>query len=191
MLAWIKGVKLKTTVAVVVAFTVVAILTLIGCSSDGGSKPGFVPDDHYVSEAVGETLNQEHSDCTSCHEGLGDDFVMDENDLLSRHVALGAVTHDEGKGMDCNECHTIDYADSEFTVGSVDTNELCESCHNTDEIKAATENWNGNKGVNPHNAHTELACDNCHTQHSETQVLVCGNCHVNFKLKDGWSLPTN
>jgi len=63
-------------------------------------------------------------------------------------------------------------------------------CHDEDKIIAATKDYGGKKGFNPHDPrHGKMECYFCHSMHSKS-TLYCVNCH-NAKLPDGWAKPTS
>lgn len=67
----------------------------------------------------------------------------------------------------------------------------CLSCHPRDTIVAATEDYGGEEGFNPHAAHTEsYDCTKCHSIEA-TSVLVCNTaCHGGYHGEGyGWPLP--
>lgn len=84
------------------------------------------------------------------------------------HASMMAV-HDEG---------VID-PDKEYAKKD------CLSCHPRETIDAATADYGGEAGVNPHAAHTEAY--ECTTCHSITGVssFKCNACH-DWELPEGW-----
>lgn len=67
----------------------------------------------------------------------------------------------------------------------------CLSCHPRDTITAATADYAGQKGFNPHAAHTEsYDCTKCHSIDGPS-VLVCNTaCHGGYHGDGvGWQLP--
>ena len=67
----------------------------------------------------------------------------------------------------------------------------CLGCHSRDSIVAATANYKGIEGLNPHASHTEsYDCTKCHSL-TGTNVLVCNTaCHGGYHGDgEGWPLP--
>ncbi len=78
-------------------------------------------------------------------------------------------------------------------------------CHDFESVIAATEDWGGEVGVNPHYSHQfygghatseriegsegafAMDCSNCHVSHG-TSVLWCNSCH-DFEVPAGWINP--
>jgi hypothetical protein len=61
----------------------------------------------------------------------------------------------------------------------------CLSCHPRNAITAANVDYGGDKGVNPHAAHTEAyECVECHSV-SGTSIMKCNACH-DWRLPEGW-----
>ena len=62
-------------------------------------------------------------------------------------------------------------------------------CHDWDDVVAATENWGGQVGVNPHRSHQGEAidCSNCHSVHGQS-IMYCNTCH-SWEVPEGWSSP--
>lgn len=62
-------------------------------------------------------------------------------------------------------------------------------CHAWDDVVAATQDWDGQAGVNPHTSHQGEAidCSNCHSVHG-TSVMYCNTCH-NYQVPAGWDAP--
>lgn len=71
------------------------------------------------------------------------------------------------------------------------TKKTCLGCHSRDSIVAATANFEGIEGLNPHASHTEsYDCMKCHSMEG-TNVLVCNTaCHGGYHGDgEGWPLP--
>ena len=62
-------------------------------------------------------------------------------------------------------------------------------CHDWNDVVAATENWGGQAGVNPHRSHQGEAidCSNCHSVHGQS-IMYCNTCH-SWEVPEGWSSP--
>ncbi len=129
---------------------------------------GYYEDDSLLAHAhmtAGTT-------CLQCHEAkiedqvheamvwVSGDYPMDENGLLTR-------------------------------VGVRADEALCATagCHDMAEVIAATADWGGEPGVNPHDSHQGRAidCSNCHGVH-EQSVMYCNTCH-DYAVPEGWAEP--
>jgi len=65
------------------------------------------------------------------------------------------------------------------------SNKLCLACHNRDSFEAATENYGGTEGYNPHRSHNAAGdCVTCHSVEG-TSILSCNECH-NENPPEGW-----
>ena len=77
------------------------------------------------------------------------------------------------------------------TVGVRSDVKMCAGagCHDFDEVAAATEDWGGKAGVNPHDSHQGYAldCSSCHTAHGQS-YMYCNTCH-DYEVPDGWAVP--
>ena len=62
-------------------------------------------------------------------------------------------------------------------------------CHDWEDVKAATEDWGGEAGVNPHASHQGEAidCSNCHGAHGPS-YMYCNACH-DYDVPAGWESP--
>ena len=143
-----------------------------------------------------------------CHEPM--DYYVDgyygEGDAA--HAQL-AVAHQQ-EGVTCLQCHeaTLEAQVNEgmaWVSGSFETNadgslapqlitadkQQCATagCHDWNDVVAATENWGGQVGVNPHRSHQGEAidCSNCHSVHGQS-VMYCNTCH-SWEVPEGWSSP--
>ncbi len=120
--------------------------------------------------------------------------------------SLLITTHAKGSPkLECLDCHipTLDqqvmeathWISGDFTdplaVRKYATKDFCarSGCHDVEKIIAATENYGGKQGFNPHNSrHGEMPCYNCHSMHNKSS-LFCDNCH-NVQAPKGWVAPT-
>lgn len=134
--------------------------------------------DNYYSEdstALAAVHREADTVCLDCHEPVLSEQISEGMKWLSGDFITNADT-----GM-----LVIDPEKQAGLVPSV----TCKSCHNMDEAKAATEDFEGNQGANPHDSHVgELECSSCHSSHGAS-TLYCGNCH-SFTLPEGWEYPT-
>ena len=62
-------------------------------------------------------------------------------------------------------------------------------CHDWEGVLAATEDWGGEAGVNPHASHQGEAvdCSYCHGAHGSS-YMYCNACH-DYAVPDGWESP--
>lgn len=79
------------------------------------------------------------------------------------------------------------------TVGVRSDAAMCADagCHDFGEVVAATANWGGEAGVNPHDSHQGYAldCSSCHTAHGQS-YMYCNACHE-FAVPQGWAEPAS
>jgi len=156
-----------------------------------------------VSLAAGGLVwHQSPSFCNAaCHTPM-DAYVQGYD---SGDTAILVTAHAEGpQGLSCLDCHEPTLG-QQFTEGThwVSGNYIypleqrdfgnrssCleSGCHDETKIIAATANYGGAKGYNPHDPrHGKQQCNACHTMHG-TSSLVCNTCH-NLKLPEGWEPP--
>lgn len=131
---------------------------------------GYYSDD---ANLMAVTHRQSGVACLGCHEPVLSDQIQEATKWVSGDFVI------EGNGM------LVMDAEEQAQLVS---NEKCKSCHDFEEVKAATVDFEGNHGANPHDSHVgELACSSCHQSH-EASTLYCGNCH-SFTLPEGWEYP--
>ncbi|RNL48456.1 cytochrome c3 family protein [Paraeggerthella hongkongensis] len=166
---------------------VVAVVAIVAVAAGGGfwvwhEQPGFCnaichdPMDAYVEgyyydEALLANVHQRaDATCLECHEAnieqqvaegvawVSGDFETDESGRITRT----GVTAD--KKM-CTQ----------------------NGCHDWEGVVAATQDWGGRTGVNPHRSHQGEAidCSNCHGVHEASQ-MYCNACH-DFEVPAGWN----
>ncbi len=133
------------------------------------------PMDNYVngyyedSSLLANTHMKANVTCLECHEATISDQVNEACAYMS-----GDFSVDENGNI--------------LTVGVSADQSFCTNgaCHNMDDVKAATANWGGEEGVNPHDSHQgTLYCSDCHSVHG-TSNLYCNACH-DWKVPDGWT----
>ena len=77
------------------------------------------------------------------------------------------------------------------THGVTADKKMCASagCHDWEGVLAATEDWGGEAGVNPHASHQGEAvdCSYCHGAHGSS-YMYCNACH-DYAVPDGWESP--
>lgn len=169
------------------------------------------------------TWHEQPSFCNAvCHEPM-DSYVEGyyEDASLLAHTHMTA-------NVTCLDCHPakIDEQVSEATKwvrgdfemtadGQLAHNGLSFSakdclksgCHDYDTVVAATENWGGQEGVNPHYSHQfyggsavtdvpgasenafAMDCSWCHSSHGQSN-FYCNTCHE-FDVPAGWSNPAD
>ena len=114
------------------------------------------------------------------------------------------------EGVTCLQCHeaklddqiheALAWASGDFAtdedgfitrVGVRSDEAMCATagCNDFDEVVAATADWGGEPGVNPHDSHQGRAidCSNCHGVHQES-VMYCNTCH-DYEVPEGWIAP--
>lgn len=110
--------------------------------------------------------------CLQCHEPKLDEQIGEALVWVRGDFALG----EDGKLA---------------TVGVRADTSMCATagCHDLDEVAAATENWGGEEGVNPHDSHQGygLDCSSCHTAHGQS-YMYCNTCH-DYEVPEGWAAP--
>ena len=115
---------------------------------------------------------QEGTTCLQCHEAKIDEQVIEGLNWISGNYRVG----DDGMLA---------------TAGVTADQKMCakSGCHEWADVVAATQDWGGEAGVNPHKSHQGEAidCSNCHSAHG-TSNLFCNTCH-DYRLPDGWQSP--
>ncbi len=127
---------------------------------------GYYEDDSLMAHAH----MQEGVTCLQCHEAKIDQQVAEARSWISKgyrvdesgNLATVNVTADKG------DCATS-------------------GCHNWSDVVAATEDWGGQPGVNPHLSHQGEAidCSNCHSAHGQSN-MYCNTCH-DYQVPEGWT----
>lgn len=119
----------------------------------------------YAHGAAGTT-------CLQCHEPKLDEQIGEALVWMSGDFAMG----EDGKLS---------------TVGVRSDAKMCTGagCHDFEEVVAATENWGGEAGANPHDSHQGYAldCSSCHTAHGQS-YMYCNTCH-DYEVPEGWAAP--
>ena len=139
--------------------------------------------------------------CHSPMDGYVEGYYNDEALMANAHQKAGTT---------CLECHEakldeqiaegIAWVRGDFevdengmiaTVGVTADSKMCATpeCHDFSEVIAATEDWGGQAGVNPHTSHqgTAIDCSNCHGAHGQSN-MYCNTCH-DYEVPEGWSSP--
>lgn len=137
-----------------------------------------VPMDNYVegyyqdSTLLSRVHERSDTVCLDCHEAKIDQQVSEGISWIKGDFAV-----DDSGSIVANKV-TAD--EKMCTQGT---------CHDIDQVIAATENWGGKPGVNPHSSHqgTAIDCSNCHGVH-ESSFMYCNTCH-DYELPQGWQNP--
>lgn len=169
---------------IVVGVVAVAIVAAGAGFAVWHEQPGFCnaichnPMDNYVEGYYGdETLMvnshaREDVTCLECHEPKMDEQIAEGLAWASGNFA----TDDAG-----NIVRTGVTADEKMCTRA--------GCHDFDEVVAATADWAGEAGVNPHSSHQGVAidCSNCHGAHGQS-YMYCNTCH-DYEVPEGWASP--
>lgn len=136
------------------------------------------PMDPYVEGYFNDEALESHAHqvagvtCLQCHEAKIDEQVRE---------GIAWVTGDFEVGEDGMIA----------TVGVRSDAGMCAAsgCHDYAEVVAATADWGGEAGVNPHESHQgyELDCSSCHVEHAQS-IMYCNTCH-DYEVPQGWAEP--
>lgn len=169
----------------IVVGVVVAVLVAAGAGFWAWhEQPSFCnaichdPMDNYVegyyhdASVMAYTHQQEGKTCLDCHEAKIEEQVAEAVSWVSGSYQVDEVGNLATTGVT---------ADKAFCAKS--------GCHDWDAVVAATQDWGGDQGVNPHQSHQGEAidCSNCHVAHG-TSYMYCNTCH-DYKIPDGWQQP--
>ncbi len=169
----------------IVVGVVVAVLVAAGAGFWAWhEQPSFCnaichdPMDNYVegyyhdASVMAYTHQQEGKTCLDCHEAKIEEQVAEAVSWVSGSYQVDEVGNLATTGVT---------ADKAFCAKS--------GCHDWDAVVAATQDWGGDEGVNPHQSHQGEAidCSNCHVAHG-TSYMYCNTCH-DYKIPDGWQQP--
>lgn len=128
----------------------------------------------YYEDATLLANMHERSDvtCLECHEAKLDEQVAEGISWMTGDFATDETGHITTRGVT---------ADAKMCATS--------GCHDLDRVVAATQDWGGQPGVNPHSSHQGEAidCSNCHGVHGSSN-MYCNTCH-DYKVPDGWENP--
>ncbi len=112
--------------------------------------------------------------CLQCHEPKLDEQINEAMVWVSGNFEMG----EDGKLA---------------TVGVRADKNMCavSGCHDMEEVVAATQDWGGEAGVNPHDSHQGYAldCSSCHTTHGQS-YMYCNTCH-DYEVPEGWAAPVS
>lgn len=85
----------------------------------------------------------------------------------------------------------VDDAGNIAAVGVTADEKMCakSGCHDMRDVVAATADWGGEAGVNPHESHqgSPIDCGNCHGVHTASN-MYCNACH-DYRAPQGWTNP--
>ena len=169
----------------IVAGCVCAVLVLAGAGFFvWHEQPSFcnavchVPMDNYVNgyyenEALGAHAHyRANTSCLDCHEPKIDEQIAE---------GIAWVRGD----------FEVDDAGDIAVVGVTADEKMCakSGCHDMQDVIAATADWDGEAGVNPHESHqgSPIDCSNCHGVHT-TSNMYCNACH-DYQTPQGWTNP--
>lgn len=130
--------------------------------------------DGYFNDATLMANAHERADvtCLKCHEAKLSDQVAEGLSWVRGDFATDETGHLTTHGVTADK-------------------KMCASagCHDWEDVKAATEDWGGEAGVNPHASHQGEAidCSNCHGAHGSS-YMYCNACH-DYAVPDGWESP--
>lgn len=208
---------------IVTCATIAALSLSAGCAGTTANAKASIPSDHFTSGSTSQ-IDTEHAHCADCHEELPEDFCVGNSSILTAHQKAlasylandGALDEDQTNLVqdnldemqklygadvdvtDCSVCHdtTVD-EDGNITAVDLDTITDCMDCHDYDDVKESTKNWDDNEKENPHDSHLgEIDCENCHKFHGEVDTLYCNECHTysfptddNGDVIEGWDNP--
>lgn len=147
-------------------------------------QPGFcnavchVPMDNYVQgyfedESLCANAHfQADTTCLQCHEPKIDEQIAE---------GLAWIRGD----------FAVDENGDIATVGVTADEKMCAQagCHDMADVIAATQDWGGEPGVNPHESHqgSPIDCSNCHGVHKASN-MYCNTCH-DYETPQGWTNP--
>lgn len=168
---------------------VVGCVTLVLALAGAGlfawhQTPGFcnavchVPMDNYV-----QGYFEDESLCANAHYRAGTSCLDCHEPKLEEQVAEGLAWVRGDFRVDENG----DIA----TVGVTADEKMCTQggCHDMKDVIAATADWGGEAGVNPHESHqgAPIDCSNCHGVHKASN-MYCNACH-DYLTPEGWTNP--
>lgn len=128
---------------------------------------------YYQDEALMAHVHQvADTTCLDCHEPKIDEQITE---------GLAWVRGDYSVGED----------GMLTTVGVRSDAQMCATpdCHDFEGVVAATQDWGGEEGVNPHESHQgyQLDCSSCHSAHGQS-MMYCNTCH-DYQVPEGWAAP--
>ncbi|WP_139652330.1 cytochrome c3 family protein [Raoultibacter phocaeensis] len=168
---------------------IVGVVAIVVVAAGAGflvwhEQPGFCnavchdPMDSYVEgyhndeTLMAYTHARENVTCLQCHEPRMDEQIAE---------GIAWVTGDFG----------TDDAGKIVRTGVTADEKMCtqNGCHDFSEVRAATADWGGETGVNPHDSHQGIAldCSNCHGAHGQS-YMYCNTCH-DYEVPGGWADP--
>jgi len=148
-------------------------------------------------------------DCFSCHreddphhEALGENcadchVVQDWEEIRFDHDATDFSLLDTHATTDCMECH-VDQVFEGTPTACIDCHrdddahegrygERCDTCHGADDWEIATFDHAAETEFALEGGHTDISCDDCHTQslYDHTLSQECVSCHLDDDDHDG------
>lgn len=177
---------------IIVAFALAAIVGIMaGCAPKTASP--MPASGESSEEPTVEVAFSMDGNCETCHVGEAES-TSDGSCLASMHADADCTAcHADAAQMEkAHEKATVEKAEEARMAKTSITSEDCVSCHDVDEIKAATveatvlTDENGTT-VNPHDlpsTHLDdyITCVDCHSMHEsadtgENAVAMCKGCH--------------
>ncbi len=171
------------------------IVVVLACAAGGffvwHNQPSFCnavchePMDYYVQGYFGESQG-----ASSTQAGLAQAHAKADVTCLQCHTATIKDQVNEATAWMSGTYETSSDGGLSPALITADK-KMCATagCHDWNDVVAATQDWGGVAGVNPHVSHQGEAidCSNCHRVH-EQSVMYCNACH-DYKVPDGWSAP--
>lgn len=149
------------------------------CNAICHTPMDYYVDGYYAGAETGRaSLAAAHEDagvtCLQCHEATLEAQVNEGAAWISGAYSVNA---------DGSLQAQLITADKKQCTGA--------GCHEWQDVVAATENWGGQAGVNPHASHQGEAidCSNCHSVHGESN-MYCNACH-SYDVPAGWASPAS
>lgn len=137
-----------------------------------------VPMDNYV-----EGYYEDETLCANAHYREGTTCLQCHEPKIDEQIAEGIAWV---KGD-----FEVDERGDIATVGVTADEKMCATpeCHDMQDVMAATQDWGGEEGVNPHDSHqgTPIDCSNCHGVHKASN-MYCNTCH-DYETPQGWTDP--
>lgn len=144
------------------------------CNSICHTPMNFYVQSYYDDQTtLASTHQKSNVTCLQCHEAT----LSEQINEATAWVSGSYKTQNNGQ--------------LKYNLVTADKNSCIKSgCHNWDDVLNSTQNWGGQKGVNPHSSHQGEAidCSNCHGVHTQS-IMYCNTCH-DYKVPSGWASPT-
>lgn len=148
----------------------------------------YVEGYYHDTSLLAYTHQKAHVTCLGCHPAELEQQLTEAKSWVTGdfHVTEDGMLQQNGLAFSSKDC-------------------LKSGCHDFDLIQAATDNWGGKEGVNPHYSHQfyggsqinpvenasenafAMDCSWCHSSHGQS-VMYCNTCH-DFTVPSGWVSP--